>query len=154
LCFVDDDKSKWNKNIKYLFYVPKENELNFTQDTGIVVFDGGVGLALNASLIDMGNRFRLIINQVDAVKNENNMPKLPVANVLWKPQPNLKKGAEAWILAGGAHHTSFSFVVTPDQLIDWAEMVGIETLLINNDTDIRTFKNEIRWNELAWGLKF
>jgi L-arabinose isomerase len=119
-----------------------------------LVFDGRVGPALNASLIDLGNRFRLILNQVDVAKNENPMPRLPVANVLWRPQPSLKKGAEAWILAGGAHHTGFSYVVTPQQLIDWAAMVGVECLLINNETDIRAFKNEMRWNELFWGLRF
>ncbi len=122
------------------------------EDPARLVFEGGIGKALNASLIDMGNRFRLIINEVEAVKNENPMPRLPVASVLWKPLPNLRTAAKAWILAGGAHHTGFSFAVATRQLVDWAEMTGIEALLINKDTDIREFKNEIRWNELAWGM--
>ena len=78
------------------------------------------------------------------------MPNLPVASVLWKPQPSLKVGAEAWILAGGAHHTSFSFVVDEQQLIDWAEMTGIECVIIDNDTKIPEFKNTLRLGELTW----
>lgn len=122
-------------------------------DPARLVFNGQEGPAVCASLIDLGNRFRLIVNDVNAVKFENDMPKLPVARVLWKPEPSLKVGAEAWIHAGGAHHTSFSFAVNAENLSDWAEMVGIETLLINKDTNIHSFKNEIRWNEIAWKLK-
>jgi L-arabinose isomerase len=98
----------------------------------------------------MGNRFRLIINEVDAVKPEKSMPKLPVARVLWKPQPSLRDAAEDWILAGGAHHTSFSFDVTTEELVDWAEMAGIECVIINKDTSKFAFRNELRWNEMAW----
>jgi L-arabinose isomerase len=118
-----------------------------------IVFDGKEGPAVCASLIDMGDRFRLIINEVDAVKVSEALPKLPVARVLWKPQPSLTGAAEAWILAGGAHHTCFSYKVTAEQLVDWAEMAGIECVVINRDTKTLNFKNELRWNELAWKLR-
>ena len=80
------------------------------------------------------------------------MPKLPVASVLWKPEPSLSVGAEAWIYAGGAHHTVFSTKVNVEQLIDWAEMAGIEYVLINRDTNINDFRNQLRWNEIVWKL--
>ncbi len=115
-----------------------------------LVFDGASGRAVCASLIDMGNRFRLIINEVEAVELEKDMPKLPVARILWKPLPSLHQGAEAWILAGGAHHTVFSFAVTAEQLMDWAEMAGIECVLINENTNILNLRNELRWNEIAY----
>ncbi|MGE5614681.1 MAG: L-arabinose isomerase [Bacillota bacterium] len=118
-----------------------------------LVFDGGPGRAVCASLVDMGNRFRLIINEVEAVKMEKDMPKLPVARILWKPMPSLRQGAEAWILAGGAHHTVFSFAATAEQFIDWAEMAGIEYVLINENTNILNFRNELRWNEIVYGMK-
>lgn len=120
------------------------------EDPARLVFTGGIGPAVCASLIDMGERFRLIVSSVDAVKVEHDMPKLPVARLLWKPQPSLKVGAEAWILAGGAHHTCFSLVVNEEQLLDFAEMLGLECLLINNDTTPLAFRNEIRMNDIAW----
>lgn len=121
-------------------------------DPARLVFDGVTGQAVCVSLIDLGNRFRLIINEVDAIQPVIDMPKLPVARVLWKPQPSLQVGAEAWIYAGGAHHTVFSYNVTAEQLIDWAEMAGIEYVLINKDTTILNLRNELRWNEIAWKL--
>jgi len=121
-------------------------------DPARLVFDGASGHAVCVSLIDMGNRFRIIINEVEAIQPEIAMPKLPVARVLWKPEPSLQVGAEAWIYAGGAHHTVFSYNVTAEQLIDWAEMAGIEYVLINKDTTILKLRNELRWNELAWKL--
>lgn len=121
-------------------------------DPARIVFDGATGHAVCASLIDMGNRFRLIISEVEAVQPTIDMPKLPVARVLWKPEPSLQVGAEAWIYAGGAHHTVFSYNVTAEQLIDWAEMAGIEYVLINRDTTIQNLRNELRWNEIAWKL--
>jgi len=123
------------------------------EDPARLIFDGKSGPAVCASLVDMGDRFRLIINEVEAVQPSKSMPKLPVARVLWKPQPSLRECAEAWILAGGAHHTCFSYEVTAEQLIDWAEMVGIEYVLINKDTNILNFKNELRWNEIVWRLR-
>ena len=122
-------------------------------DPARIVFDGASGHAVCASLIDMGGRMRLIIAEVEAVQPTIDMPKLPVARVLWKPEPSLEVGAEAWIYAGGAHHTVFSTVVTSEQLIDWADMVGIEYVLINKDTTIHNFRNELRWNDIAWKLK-
>jgi len=113
-------------------------------DPARLVFDGKSGPAVCASLIDMGDRFRLIINEVEAVTPDKAMPKLPVARVLWKPQPSLTTAAEAWIYAGGAHHTVFSYVVTSEQLIDWAEMAGIEYVLINKDTNILKLRSELR----------
>jgi len=120
------------------------------EDPARFVFDGDSGSALNASIIDLGHRFRLVINEVDAVKLEKDMPKLPVARVLWKPQPSLAQGAENWIMAGGAHHSCFSYKVTAEQLKDFAELVGIESVLINNDTKTHAFQNELRWNDLLY----
>ncbi|MBS4223264.1 L-arabinose isomerase [Lederbergia citrea] len=120
------------------------------EDPARIVFDGASGAALNASIIDIGHRFRLVINEVDAVKVEKEMPKLPVARVLWKSQPSLAQAAENWIMAGGAHHSCFSYRVTPEQLKDFAELVGIESVLINNDTNTHAFQNELRWNELLY----
>lgn len=122
-------------------------------DPARMVFDCRAGAALNASLVDMGNRFRLIINVVDAVKPVHDMPKLPVARVLWKPQPSLRDAAEAWIHAGGAHHTVFSYVVTTEQLVDWAEMSGVECVIIDNNTSTLQFRNELRWNDMYWRMK-
>ena len=81
------------------------------------------------------------------------MPKLPVARVLWKPQPSLVESAEAWIYAGGAHHTVFSYVVSVEQLQDWAEMAGIECIIIDKETKLTSLRNELRWNEIAWRLR-
>jgi L-arabinose isomerase len=120
------------------------------EDPARLVFDGDAGVAVNASLIDLGHRFRLIVNEVDAVKPEKEMPKLPVARILWKPRPSLRNSAEAWILAGGAHHTCFSFAVTTEQLQDWAEMTGIECVVINENTSLQSIRNELRWNEMFW----
>lgn len=122
-------------------------------DPARLVFKGRPGPAMNASLIDMGDRFRLIINSVDAVEQKNDMPRLPVARVLLKPQPSLRDAAEAWILAGGAHHTVFSLDITQEHMVDWAEMCGIEYLLINNDTKMSDFKNELKWNDVIWRLR-
>ena len=123
------------------------------EDPARIVFDGKDGPAVAASLIDMGDRFRLIVNDVEAVKQPEAMPKLPVARTLWKPLPSLKEAAEAWILAGGAHHTSFSFDLTSEHLEDWAEMLGIECLLINKGTNMHAFRNELRWNDVVWRLR-
>ena len=81
------------------------------------------------------------------------MPNLPVARVLWKPEPSLRDSTEAWIYAGGAHHTVFSYVVTTQQLVDWAAMVGIECVVIDQQTTIRNFLNELRWNDLSYRVR-
>ncbi|MHB0896173.1 MAG: L-arabinose isomerase [Spirochaetales bacterium] len=121
-------------------------------DPARLVFEGGAGKALNASLVDMGGRMRLIVNEVEAVTPPSSMPKLPVARVLWRPLPDLATAAECWILAGGAHHTSYSRTVRTEWLRDWAEMAGVEFLLIDEKTDPEEFRKEIRWNDLAWDL--
>lgn len=120
------------------------------EDPARLVFDGRGGPALNASLIDMGSRFRLLINEVEAVQPEKEMPKLPVARVLWRPQPSLSEAAENWIIAGGAHHTCFSYKVRTEQLTDWAELTGIESVVINKDTQTHVFRNELRWNKAVF----
>ena len=120
------------------------------EDPTRLVFTAKEGPAVATSLVDLGDRFRLIINSVDCKKTEKPMPKLPVATAFWTPQPNLKTGAEAWILAGGAHHTAFSYDLTAEQMGDWAAAMGIEAVYIDKDTNIRDFKNELRWNELAF----
>ena len=120
------------------------------EDPARLVFTSKTGPAVATSLIDLGNRFRLIINAVECKKCEKPMPKLPVATAFWTPQPNLKVGAEAWILAGGAHHTAFSYDLTVDQMVDWAEAMGIEAVVIDENTNIRDFKNELRWNAIAY----
>ncbi len=119
-------------------------------DPARLVFDGASGAAINASVIDLGQRFRLLLNSVEAIQPEQAMPKLPVARVLWKPQPSLNASAEAWILAGGAHHTCYSNEVTAEQMIDWAEMVGIEAVLIDEETKPLRFKDELKWNHMYW----
>lgn len=121
-------------------------------DPARLVFNTPAGAAINASLMDMGNRFRLVVNDVDVVTAENAMPKLPVARALWIPQPDLKVGAAAWIYAGGAHHTGFSQAITFEHIADYAEMAGIECLRIDNATTIYNFKNELRWNEMYYML--
>ncbi|CAM3983966.1 L-arabinose isomerase [Cohnella lubricantis] len=123
------------------------------EDPARLVFNGQAGPAINASLIDMGGRFRLLINTVQAVEVTQEMPKLPVARVLWQVQPNLKDGVEAWIMAGGAHHTGFSLVVTAEQMLDFAEMAGIEAVLIDENLNKAAFRSELRLNELYWRLK-
>ncbi|HWJ77879.1 MAG TPA: L-arabinose isomerase [Niallia sp.] len=120
------------------------------EDPARIVFDGRGGSALNASIIDLGNRFRLLVNEVDAIQPEEEMPNLPVARVLWKTQPSLSQAVENWIQAGGAHHTCFSYEVSTEQLRDFAELVGIETVVINKDTKTDAFLNELRWNEVFY----
>ncbi|MBN2258185.1 MAG: L-arabinose isomerase [Anaerolineaceae bacterium] len=117
-----------------------------------LIFDSNTGEAVAASLVDMGQRFRLIVNEVDVVPTEEPLPKLPVARAYWSPRPDLKTAAAAWILAGGAHHTSFSFDITTPQLQDFAEMLDIELLVIDNHTSVPAFKKEIRWNEVFYNL--
>jgi L-arabinose isomerase len=117
-----------------------------------LVFDSKTGPALNASVIDMGNRFRMIVNTVDAVPTDAPLPKLPVARALWLPHPDLKTAAATWILAGGAHHTGFSLALTVEHLEDFAEMAGMEFLLIDKHTTVSSFKKELRWNDLYYHL--
>ncbi|SFR98910.1 L-arabinose isomerase [Anaeromicropila populeti] len=120
------------------------------EDPARLVFTSKTGQGIATSLIDMGNRFRLIINEVDCKKVEQPMPKLPVATAFWTPKPDLTTGAEAWILAGGAHHTAFSYDLTTEQMEDWAAAMGIECVVIDKNTTIRSLKNELRWNSIAF----
>jgi L-arabinose isomerase len=115
-----------------------------------LVFNVASGPALNASIIDMGNRFRLLVNEVEAVARTQDLPKLPVARVLWKPYPDMKTGCAAWILAGGAHHTCYSQNLTAEHLQDFAEMARIECVLIGKETNLRQFKNELKWSEMYY----
>lgn len=118
-----------------------------------LTFDGKAGDAICVSLVDMGGRMRLIVLEVEAVDITNDMPKLPVARVLWKPQPNMFDSCEAWILAGGAHHTVFSYDVTTEQMTDWAEIMDIECVVIDKNTKIPALKHELAVNELLWKFK-
>jgi len=121
------------------------------EDPARLVFKTSPGRAINVSLIDMGNRFRMIVNEVKVVKCPE-MPNLPVASVLWKPMPDLKRGAAAWILAGGAHHTGFSNSITSEYLEDFAGMTGVEYLLIDKKCNLPDFKKELRWNEIYYHI--
>jgi L-arabinose isomerase len=122
------------------------------EDPVRLVFNGSEGQALNVTIIDLGDRFRMLVNTVDAVKPPHNLPKLPVAHVLWKPLPDFKSACTAWILAGGAHHTCYSQNLSVDCLEDFAAMAGIEFVLIGKNTDIYQFKNELRWNEVYFKM--
>jgi L-arabinose isomerase len=121
-------------------------------DPARLVFNTPAGAGLNASVIDMGNRFRLLINEVDVVSAENPMPKLPVAQALWAPKPTFETACACWIYAGGAHHTGFSQVVTTEMLTDFAAIADIECLVIGEKTEVFDFKNELRWNDLYYTL--
>jgi L-arabinose isomerase len=122
-------------------------------DPARLVFNCPAGPALNATIVDLGHRFRLVVNEVEAVAPEQDLPKLPVARVLWKVKPDLSTGAAAWILAGGAHHTGYSQNLTAEYLEDFAEMAGIEYLIIDDETKLRAFKNELRYNEIAFSQR-
>ncbi len=130
----------------------KVNPLSMGQreDPARLVFTAKEGRGIAASLIDLGSRFRLIINTVNCKKTEQSMPKLPVATAFWTPEPNLTTGAESWILAGGAHHTAFSYDLTAEQMGDWADAMGIEAVYIDEHTTIRDLKNELKWNSAVF----
>jgi L-arabinose isomerase len=118
-------------------------------DPARLVFRSAPGNAVNVSVIDLGNRFRMIVNKVEVVECPD-MPKLPVASVLWIPLPDLKRAAAAWIIAGGAHHTGFSTSIDSEYLEDFAGMTGIEYLLIDEKCELDSFRKELRWNELYY----
>ncbi len=117
-----------------------------------LVFNVPQGAGINVSIMDMGNRFRMLINPCKVVKPDADLPKLPVARVVWQPMPNLKTAAAAWIHAGGAHHTGFSMALTAEHIEDFAEMAGIEALMIDKNTTISDFKKDIRTNEVYYML--
>lgn len=120
------------------------------EDPARLVFTSKEGHGIATSLIDMGNRFRLIINDVNCKKVEKPMPKLPTATNFWTPEPDLYTGAEAWILAGGAHHTAFTYDLTAEQMGDWAAMMGIEAVYIDKDTKIRDLKRDLMLGEVFY----
>lgn len=117
------------------------------EDPVRLVFNAPAGPAINVSLVDMGNRFRLLVNEVEAVAAQEELPKLPVARVLWKPAPDMHTGCAAWLYAGGAHHTVFSQNLTTDHIEAFAEMTGVELVVIDKNTSLRQLKNELRWSE-------
>jgi L-arabinose isomerase len=122
-----------------------------------LIFDSATGDAMNVTLIDMGNRFRIIVNTLEVIEPLEKMPKLPVASAFWKTMPNLADGAAAWIYAGGTHHSAFTLALTPDYIETFAEFADVEYVVIDKNTCVTQFKKELRWNEvyymLAGGLK-
>jgi len=117
-----------------------------------IVFDGAGGKAIIATLIDMGGRLRLIVNDVEAIVPWKPLPKLPVARAIWRPMPDLSTGTEAWIVSGGAHHNVMSYSLTAEEMRDWAEMMNIEFVHINEKTTIPDLRSELRWSDIAWKL--
>ncbi len=122
-------------------------------DPARLIFNTKTGPAVVASLIDLGDRYRLLVNCIDTVQTPHDLPKLPVANALWKAQPDLPTASEAWILAGGAHHTVFSHALDLNDMRQFAEMHDIEIAVIDNDTRLPAFKDTLRWNEVYYGFK-
>jgi L-arabinose isomerase len=122
------------------------------EDPVRLVFNAPAGPAINASIIDLGNRFRLIVNEVDVIKPPQPLPKLPVARAIWKCHPDFKTACAAWIHAGGAHHTGFSYAVTTEHMEDFAEIAGVELAIIDRDTKLRAFQQQLRNNELYYHL--
>lgn len=123
------------------------------KDPARLVFEGKAGKALVASLVDMGGRLRLIVQDIECVKPIMPMPNLPVARVMWRAMPNLTVGLECWITAGGAHHTVLSYDVSPEQLHDWARIMDIEYVHITKDTTLEALEHELFLNDLAWKLR-
>jgi L-arabinose isomerase len=117
-----------------------------------LIFDAPAGAALNASVIDLGNRFRLVVNEVDVVAPPQALPRLPVARAVWKCRPDFKTACGGWIRAGGSHHTAFSYAVTAEHLKDFAEICGVELVLIGADTRLAELEKELRWNEAYYHL--
>jgi L-arabinose isomerase len=118
-----------------------------------LVFGAAPGTGINATLVDLGGRMRLIVNTLDVVAPDAPMPRLPVACAVWVPRPDFKRGCEAWILAGGAHHAGFSLALSADHLEDFAGMVDLECIRIEAGTDLAALRNELRWNDAAYRLR-
>lgn len=117
-----------------------------------LLFTAAAGDAVNVCLVDVGNRFRLIINEVNILTTENPVPKLPVARAVWKPQPNLKVAAKAWLYAGGSHHTVLSRALTIQHFRDFADIAGIECLVIDSETNFPSFTDALNWNDIYYHL--
>ena len=122
-------------------------------DPARLVFEGREGKAIVASLVDMGGRLRLIVQDIECVKPIMEMPNLPVARVMWRAMPALTTGVECWITAGGAHHTVLSYDVSAEQMKDWATMMDIEFVHITKETTVASLEKELFLNDLAWKLK-
>jgi L-arabinose isomerase len=122
-------------------------------DPARLVFDAAPGPAVLVTLVDLGDRFRMIANEIETIKIENLMPKLPVARALWKPFPSLSGAAEAWILAGGTHHAVYNTALSTEYFRDYAEMCGIEFVFIGKETNTDRFRDELRWNEEYWSKR-
>lgn len=118
-----------------------------------LVFEGKEGKAVVLSLVDMGGRLRLICQDIECIKPILPMPNLPVARVMWKPEPSLTMGVECWITAGGAHHTVLTHDVTAEQMKDWANAMGIEFVHITKETSVESLEKELFYNDIAWKLK-
>ncbi|ROQ18402.1 L-arabinose isomerase [Marinimicrobium koreense] len=127
--------------------------IGIRKDIARLKFTGKPGPAMNITTVDLGTRFRIVVNELDTVAPPADLPKLPVASALWEPRPNLGIAGAAWIHAGGAHHSVYSQGVTTEQIIDFAEMAGVEAVVIDNDTKVRTFKDELRQNAAYYHLK-
>jgi L-arabinose isomerase len=120
-------------------------------DPARLVFTSKDGEGIASTIIDMGNRFRLIVNKVDCIKSKS-LPKLPVASSLWIPRPDFEVGTSCWILAGGTHHTAFSYDLTVEYMQDYAEMAGIELVVIDENTTVNSFKKDLQLNEIYYML--
>lgn len=121
-------------------------------DPARLIFSTPAGRAINASVIDLGDRFRLLVNVVDAIEQPKPLPKLPVARALWRAQPSLATASEAWILGGGAHHTVFSQALDLEDMYLYGELNGIEVMVIDEETRLPAFKDALRWNEVYYRL--
>ena len=117
------------------------------EDPARLVFESSSGPAINISLVDLGTRFRMVVNQVKVIQPLEDLPRLPVARILWEPEPSLEVSAHAWLLAGGAHHTVFAKAVNVEMIEDLANIAGVEFLIIDENTNILNFKEKLRWNE-------
>jgi L-arabinose isomerase len=126
--------------------------IGIKKDIARLLFTGASGPALNISTIDMGTRFRIIVNEVETVAPPADLPNLPVAKALWEPKPSLEVAGAAWIHAGGAHHSVYTQGITTEQVIDFAEMAGVELVVIDENTNIREFKQELRHNAVFYHL--
>src|ERR1700733_6599792 len=122
------------------------------EDPVRLVFDAPAGPAINASLIDLGNRFRFLVTEVDAVEAPQPLPKLPVARAMWKYRADFNTACAAWIYAGGSHHTSFSYAVTTEEMQDLADIAGVELAVIDANTSLREFKRGLRADEVYYHL--
>ena len=122
------------------------------EDPVRLVFDAEPGPAIVVGICDLGDRFRLVLNEVTVVEPDEPLPKLPVARAVWEPKPDLSTSAESWIAAGGPHHTVLSTAVHTEELVDFANLLGIELLIIDGSTNRRDFANQIRWNQAYYRL--